>query len=160
MFAHYWRSLCDEGPVPHRRRFDPMKVVSLLPCIALYDVVSKNEIICRLAGTELVERFGFELTGMNFLDIWQLEGREETGAIMNAMVTTPCGLIVELAGTSESGQVSKSLAVGFPLLDGEGECNRLVFYSTGFDPKDARIAREDKIRSVTVNRSSLIDITS
>ena len=146
-FANYWRSIECDGMVPRRSRFDPSKISPLLPCIAMYEVKSPDEIIYRLAGTEIVERFGQEVTGKNFLDFWKGGERDETARVMNELVKRPCGLFTELFGKSESGKIAKSIAIGFPLLDDNDNCNRLVFYSSGFDPTDVRIPREDQIRS-------------
>ncbi|MCF8468941.1 MAG: PAS domain-containing protein [Sneathiella sp.] len=159
-FVNYWRSLDCDGLIPHRSSFDPSKILPLLPNIAIYEVVSPEEIIYRLAGTEIVERIGHEVTGRNFLDFWEGDKRGETARIMNELVARPCGLFSELEGKSESGRIANSIAVGFPLLSDNDLCNRLVFYSSGFDPVDARIPREDQIQSLDVVRSTYIDLAS
>ena len=160
-FAKYWRSLpCEGGAVPYRSSFDPSKIMPLLPRIAIYDVKSPDEIVYRLAGTEIVERFGHEVTGKNFLDFWEGEKRKETSRVMNELVARPCGLFSELAGISESGRIAKSTSVGFPLLDKDGRCSRLVFYTSGFDEADTRIPREDQIKALDALQSSYIDIKS
>ncbi|WP_373089934.1 PAS domain-containing protein [Sneathiella sp.] len=159
-FADYWQSLSDKGPVPRKSHFDPTKIVSLLPFIAIYDVVSPDEIVCRLAGTALVEHFGQEVTGRNLLDFYQPGIREETGRIMDEMTTEPCGIIVELVGTARSGRTASSLAIGFPLLDDDDQCNRLVFYSSRFEGSLPYNSREDAIQALNVGRSTTIDISA
>lgn len=158
-FALYWRGLEPDADVPHRRSFDPMRISALLPFIAIYEVLSRDEIIYRLAGTAIVERFGKEVTGKNFLDFWEGEPRERTASSMYECVSRPCGIFSELSGTSESGGTESSVAVGFPLLDDSGACNRLVFYSTGFQMIRTRIPREDQIRTLSAARGAFIDLS-
>jgi hypothetical protein len=67
-------------------------------------------------------------------------------------------MIVKVIGHSHSGISVGSVAVGFPLLDEADVCNRLVFYSSGFDQMDTRISREDKIKHLTVARSTFINL--
>ncbi|PHQ70142.1 MAG: hypothetical protein COB93_06290 [Sneathiella sp.] len=159
-FADYWRSLPRDGGVPNRSAFDPTKIVRLLPGIAMYEVQSGEEVISRLAGTELVEFFGQEITGKNLLDLWPDEFRDEASRSVTMMVTQPCGIIVILAGRTRSGKIARSAAVGFPLLDHDDICNRLIFFSSGFVEAEVRITREDQILSLSVERSTYIDISS
>jgi len=157
-FALYWRGLDREQLVPRRSKFDPTEIVSLLPGIQIYETISETEIISRLAGTDLAEQIGTELTGRNLLDFYPLDTRAETGQVMMELTKRPCGIITTLNGTSESGQTAKTIAVGFPLLDDSDNCNRLVFYSIGYEGNGARDARTDQIRFIGVERSAFIDI--
>ena len=157
-FALYWRGLDREQLVPHRSKFDPTKIVSLLPGIQIYETISETEIISRLAGTNLAEQMGTELTGRNLLDFYPEDIRAEVGQIMVELTRRPCGIITTLKGTSESGQTVRTNSVGFPLLDDCGNCNRLVFYANGYEGNGARDARTDQIRYLSVERSTFIDI--
>ena len=157
-FAYYWRSLDRDRVVPRRSSFDPARISPLLPRIAIYEVKSKDEIIYRLAGTALVDRFGMEVTGKNFLDFWEGERREKAAAAMHECVTKPCGMFSRLTGISADGRVETSVAVGFPLLDENEACNRLVFYSSGFDSATHRIPAEDQIRSLQAEQSVFIQL--
>ncbi len=157
-FADYWRGLPRENAVPRRSSFDPTQIVAMLPGIAMYEVKSDQEVVSRLAGTELVEYFGQEITGTNMLELWASEVRGEASNNLVKMVEDPCGMIVKVIGHSHSGISVGSVAVGFPLLDESDVCNRLVFYSSGFDQMDTRISREDKIKHLTVARSTFISL--
>jgi len=159
-FANYWRELPRSGGVPHRSAFDPTKIVRLLPGIAMYEIRSDKEVVSRLTGTELVEFFGHEITGTNMLDLWSDENRGEAAANLKRMVEEPCGMILLLGGLTLNGNTAMSTAVGFPLLDYNDACNRLVFFSSGFAQDNIRVAREDQIRSLMVERSAFIDISS
>ncbi|WP_339632200.1 PAS domain-containing protein [uncultured Sneathiella sp.] len=155
-FAEYWRSLDRDHLVPHRSSFDPTKIHRLLHSIAIYEVVSKEEIIYRLAGTAIVDRIGMEVTGRNFLDFWEGAGREQAGAAMYECVTKPCGMFTSLTGKTHDGHIENSYAVGFPLLDDRGECNRLVFYSSEFQFSHERLTREDRIKTLTAAKTIFV----
>jgi hypothetical protein len=157
-FALYWRSIECERLVPRRSNFDPTKIVSLLPGIQIYEVISETEIVSRLAGTNLAEQMGTELTGRNLLDFYHEDIRTDAGKAMVEMTRYPCGIIAGLGGTAQSGQTVRTIAVGFPLLDEANTCNRLVFYSSGYEGNGARDARTDQIHSIHVERSTFIDI--
>ncbi|USG60048.1 PAS domain-containing protein [Sneathiella marina] len=157
-FALYWRGIGRDQLVPRRSNFDPTKIVSLLPGIQIYETISETEIISRLAGTYLVEQIGTELTGRNLLDFYPEETRAEAGQIMMELTRRPCGIITNLNGTAKSGQIVKTVAVGFPLLDECGNCNRLVFYTIVYEENGARDARTDQIEYLGVERSTFIDI--
>lgn len=63
----YWRSKAPEGRLPGRRDIDPLDVPDLLPWLTLVDVVWEQERLrlrCRLVGTEVVARFGRDITGL------------------------------------------------------------------------------------------------
>ncbi len=68
----YWRSKSPEGRLPGRRDIDPLEVPDLLPWLTLIDVVweggedgegKRLRLRCRLIGTEVVDRFGRDITG-------------------------------------------------------------------------------------------------
>lgn len=157
-FALYWRGIESESLVPRRSKLDPTKIVSLLPGIQIYEVLSETEIISRLAGTDLAAQMGTELTGRNLLDFYPENFRAEAGKVMMELTQRPCGIITIIAGTAQSGHKVKTISVGFPLLDDNDHCNRLIFYSSGHEGHGARDARTDQIQSIYVERSTLIDI--
>ena len=159
-FAYYWHSLDRDRVVPRRSSFDPTRISPLLSGIAIYEVKSRDEIIYRLAGTALVDRFGMEVTGKNFLDFWEGELREKAATAMHECVAKPCGMLSKLTGITEDGRVETSVAVGFPLLDENEACNRLVFYSTGFNTTDNRIPVEDRIRCLQAEKTVFIQLDS
>jgi hypothetical protein len=69
----YWRSRCRDG-MPQRADIDPIDLRSLLPRLALVDVLSGPRFHYRVAGTELVRDLGYELTG-RYVDTVHAPGR-------------------------------------------------------------------------------------
>lgn len=79
-FFDYWRSKAPPGLLPGRQHLDPLEIPEMLPSIALYDVVRDGErmrIRFRLVGSNLVERYGRDATGMWFDDAFEGKIRDE-----------------------------------------------------------------------------------
>ena len=72
----YWRSKCGGRRMASRADIAPAEIKRLLPYITLIDVVAeaKPRFRIRLAGTQLREFFGREITGA-YLDDLDLDGR-------------------------------------------------------------------------------------
>ncbi|MCC3304798.1 PAS domain-containing protein [Sneathiella sp. HT1-7] len=157
-FAYYWRSLDRDRVIPRRQSFDPGRISPLLHGIAIYEVRSRDEILYRLAGTKLVDRIGMEVTGKNFLDFFEGERRAKAADAMYECVSRPCGMFSRLTGVSYKGRVETSVAAGFPLLDQDDTCNRLVFYSSGFDEDSFRVPEEDRIKSLEAEQTIFIQL--
>ncbi len=63
----YWRSKAPEGRLPGRPDIDPLEMPDLLSWLTLVDVVWEGERLrlrCRLIGTQVVARFGRDITGL------------------------------------------------------------------------------------------------
>lgn len=158
-FAKYWRSLDPGAVVPRRRSFDPTRIAPLLPGIALYEVLSPDEIVCRLAGTALVDHFGLELTGRNFLDFWPGTFRAAASGIVMECITAPRGILSKVITHSNEGREETTISVGFPLCDDESNCSRMIFYTSDFDRERIRVPREDPVKSLEAPKNLFIDLT-
>ncbi|WP_443748522.1 motility/cell cycle regulatory protein MopJ [Asticcacaulis solisilvae] len=72
----YWKGLRRRGRLPSRADIDPMQIKRRLPTISLIDVLDPNPdsdavyFRQRLAGTELFDAYGQEITGMTFNKIY------------------------------------------------------------------------------------------
>tara|TARA_R110002072_G_scaffold251761_4_gene410643 strand:- start:37 stop:570 length:534 start_codon:yes stop_codon:yes gene_type:complete len=158
-FAEYWRSLEPENMVPKRRSFDPTRIANLLPAVAIYEILSSDEIIYRLAGTAIVDRLGIEVTGKNFLDFWPGEQRAMAASAMMECVTRPCGILSKIVGISDKGIIERNVSIGFPMCDDNGECRRMLFFTSDMQGQQTRIPREDQIRRFEAPKNLFIDLT-
>ncbi|ESQ79655.1 PAS domain-containing protein [Asticcacaulis sp. YBE204] len=72
----YWKSLRNRGRLPSRADIDPTHVRRLLPTISLIDVLeadpanNPDAFRQRLAGTDLYQAYGMEITGRTIADIY------------------------------------------------------------------------------------------
>jgi hypothetical protein len=70
----YWQSKCGIRTMPCRRDIDPTEIPRLLPNIQLTELVDGGKRIrYRLAGTEIVNAYGAELTGKYFDEVFNGE---------------------------------------------------------------------------------------
>ena len=70
----YWQDRQGESGVPLRNRFDPLDFPTLLPRIAVIEVVEADgrfRFRYRLAGTEIASRAGRDPTGKFFEDLYE-----------------------------------------------------------------------------------------
>ncbi|KKJ78145.1 hypothetical protein WH95_02000 [Kiloniella litopenaei] len=93
MFDH-WLSLPREGVLPLRSAFFPEKVPQILPSLIIYEMVAKDFIRFRLAGTAVRERMGFDPTGENYLNYVADERKEKASQSFFSVVQQPCGMRV------------------------------------------------------------------
>ena len=69
----YWASLRDGSRLPGRRQIDPAGFTRLLPTVSLIDVpgaASDRDFRVRLAGTQLYNVYGREITGKGLAEIY------------------------------------------------------------------------------------------
>lgn len=64
---NYYRARQEPGKLLGRLRLEPADIPEILPHLILVSV-EQGSLKVRLAGTRVVDRFGFELTGKNLLD--------------------------------------------------------------------------------------------
>ncbi len=88
----YWLSLPRTGLLPQRASVDPNDLKDILPSISITEWHPPDDLRYRLAGTGVVDRFGFDPTGQNFLEL--VEGMEKAVLAENLrkIAETPCGL--------------------------------------------------------------------
>lgn len=78
--VEHWRGLASGRQMPYRSEFDPVEIPSLLPSVILVDRAD-NEYRFRVAGTEVVDMFGYELTRKTFSQVYGGGARVGTGKL-------------------------------------------------------------------------------
>ena len=141
-FADYWLSLPRTDLIPHRRDFDPAALVDILDTFMIFEIVAPDHFLIRLAGTTVIERYGREITGLNYLDFRTPDERPIARAMMPLVATHPCGqLIVQTVQTADSkGRTSQSF--GLPMRDDTGQA-KLLFYQVDYFDLDDMKSREE-----------------
>lgn len=61
----YWQRLRGAGALPDRAQFDPVAIADIMPHVVMWDVLPAGGYRCRLAGTQMVEIHGREMTGFD-----------------------------------------------------------------------------------------------
>lgn len=126
-FADYWLSLPKTDLIPHRADFDPTVLAAILDTFMIFEIVAPDHFLVRLAGTTVVENYGREITGLNYLDFRSDEERPTTRAAMTLITTHPCAQLVRQHTRTGDGSYRNSESVGLPLRDDTGAAT-LMYY--------------------------------
>ena len=141
-FADYWLSLPRTDLIPHRRDFDPAALVGILDTFMIFEMVAPDHFLIRLAGTTVIEHYGREITGMNYLDFRTHDERPITQAMMPLVATQPCGQLVLQSVRTGDGKGRASQSFGLPMRDDNGEA-RLLFYQVDYTGLDDLKTRDE-----------------
>jgi hypothetical protein len=158
-YFEHWMSLEKNGLLPNASSFYPEEVPDLLPYFAVYELLSEDHIYIRLAGTAMVDRFGFEITGKNYLDLVAPERRANASAAFWTLANQPCGMRVIIQHVLTNGLRTQIEALGMPMRNDRG--GKPLLYYTGIPVEDAwRLNRDDtdKMQELTVLQRDFIDI--
>lgn len=85
-----WDAWRGGSEIPRRGNVKLSDVTSLLSFIVLFDMVSREEIICRYIGSSYLDLFGQDYTGANFLEVTPPESRDLRSRRLTAIVDKPC----------------------------------------------------------------------
>lgn len=148
-FARYWSSLPKRDFVPDRKDFDPSFSPESLPSFVILEVVDSENVRFRLVGTGEVERYGREVTGLNYLDFVPDWRRATASAAFHAVITHPCGMRATILSRSQAGQPFINETIGFPVR-GRDEKVNLIYFQSGTRPVLAHHdSREDQLSEHT-----------
>jgi hypothetical protein len=116
-----------------RSSFDPCDVPTILSTFEIHEFRDPDNIIVRLSGAELAGRYGFDITGKNYLDVVQSDRRDKVLRALSHIVDHPCGMLVYIEGARESGLVQVSESVGFPFRDNDGDITQVIYQDNSSD---------------------------
>ena len=119
-FAAHWFGLRQDGLIPTLAAFLDKPVPEFQPMVSIVEVVSDDDIRYRLVGTDLVESFGHERTGNNFLEASPPSFRANLVRWSRTVKNHPCGARSLGLLSSSKGRDLKFETVGFPLLRKSG----------------------------------------
>ncbi|WP_276327701.1 PAS domain-containing protein [Kiloniella majae] len=155
----YWLSLPREGVLPLRSCFFPEKVPQILPSLIIYEMVNKDFIRFRLAGTAVRERMGFDPTGQNYLDYVADERKVKASQSFFSVVEQPCGMRVISNHGMSSGR-RMFLEVFMLPLENDMSPNPIVLcQSNEIKPDtDEQIPDNARLENITVMRRDFMDI--
>lgn len=85
-----WNVWRGKNAIPQRSDVQLSDVKSLLSFIVLFDMVSREQIICRYIGSSYLDLFGQDYTGANFLEVTPPEARDIRSRRLSAVVEQPC----------------------------------------------------------------------
>ncbi|WPZ36893.1 PAS domain-containing protein [Thalassobaculum sp. OXR-137] len=126
-FARHWLSLPTVDLIPSRRDFEPERIPGLLANLVIHELISPEHLKLRLVGTAVVDDYGREITGQNYLDFVEPARRQKASRAIFLICEQPAGMLVHLRSVAENGTVLTRESVAFPMRDDNGVA-RLVYY--------------------------------
>jgi len=151
-----WLSLPKEnGAVcPAKKDFSPVSLRKHLSSVVLYERMQDNNVIVRVAGTNIREMVGQEITGQNLFDILPPEFLSAYQTFYQNMTSQPCAGVVErpIRGPGGSAFLVKTLQL--PLTDTTGN----IRYFLGVSISSSLPKHYTDIRSVAMTASRNLDI--
>lgn len=154
-YADYWESLPKIDLIPMRSSFDPVDVVPILPGFSVHEFQSSDMILVRLAGTAVVERFGYEPTGGNHLDSINPKRRQSAYHALSNIIRQPCGMVVHVRMFRKSGVWIDCEVLGLPFRSENGEANVAIYHSNNLSGPTPHSLSDTKIDSMPLWREYL-----
>lgn len=130
-----WLSLPrrDGSLCPEKKDFSPVKLGKYLSSVVLYERMDSNRIIVRVAGTQIREFLGSEITGQNLIDIFPPEFVPAYITYYDNLRAYPCAGIVERPIRVMGGAAYLVKTLQLPLMDENGEI-KYFFGTSQFSP--------------------------
>lgn len=157
-FADYWLSLPRRNLVPARADFDPSEVPELLPHMIMHELIDRRRSRLRLVGTALVERYGMDITGRDYLEFVPPERREIAMNGLLRAVEQPAGMRVLMNIRTSTGRACLAESFGLPLSQPEGRPPILLFHSIEIENYGHGIVDDGRLEHFGVSERTYIDI--
>lgn len=158
LFAAYWASLPKRCLIPHRDSFRPEDLPRILPNMVIHELVSPELVRLRLVGSAVVEDYGQDISGRNYLEFVEEARRPKASRALFLVCEQPAGMLVQLRSITRSGRVMTRESIAFPMRgDGDG-ANLVYFCSSPARERDFSAPEPDELQVMNVMRRSYIDI--
>lgn len=143
-FLNHWRALRRGTDVPTSEDYLDQIDFRIAPMIILFEC-TESDVIVRMQGTKVVERWGYNKTGGSWLESKPESARGAILANMHDCVSHRCGVWAKSASVTQSGHVAKLENLTLPLSAKSGRPGRLVTLSNLLEPHDERDGAKDRI---------------
>ena len=158
VFAEYWGTLPKLDLIPRRDSFRPEEVPRILPNMVIHELVSPEMLRLRLVGSAVIEDYGQEITGRNYLDFVDEARRPKASAAIFAICRQPAGMLVRLRSVTRAGRILTRESIAFPMR-GDGDAANLVYFcSSPARERDYTAAESDRLKIMNVIQRVFIDI--
>lgn len=157
-FAEYWSSLPKDGLVPRRSDFDPTAVPDLLPRMIMHEMVDRKRLHLRLVGTALVERYGMDITGRDYLEFVPGERRPIALSAMLKAIDQPAGMLVYMNIKTVAGRVCLAESLGLPLTQGPEKPTIILFHSDEIENYGHHPKSDHQLKHFAVSQRHYLDL--
>jgi hypothetical protein len=153
-----WNELRGERLLPMAAEVDPIKMVKLLPEVAIFDVFSRDNITYRLAGTGVSGRLGSDPTGKNLIELTDPPTREFVADLFEKISSQPVGAIVHYHNTYSVGTLAPVHSFLLPVSGGDASNPRVISLHARASATAYAAAQEATVIGTSVEETIWIDI--
>ena len=122
----YWNEVRGSRVAPRRFEIEPARISTVLPETFILERIEGGVFRFRLAGTRILENFGHELRGSNFIELWSVEDRKAV-AVNLSNVTEQGGVaILRFSAKCGEGRSANFEAMLLPLVHTDKVIDRIV----------------------------------
>lgn len=157
-FARYWLSLPTVDLIPSRRDFEPERIPGLLANLVIHELISPEHLKLRLVGTAVVDDYGQEITGRNYLDFVDEARRPKASRAIFLICAQPAGMLVHLRSVALNGTVLTRESIAFPMRDDSGTARLVYFCSNPAVERKTYYDERDALKVMSVLDRHYIDI--
>lgn len=126
----YWTELRGDRVAPERHEIDPGEIRLILGDTFILEVLDRDTLQFRLAGTRVCAALGRELKGNNILQFWSGRDREAVTSMLAAVVEDGAAAVIGVAATNDRDQSTPAELVFLPLRQsGAGHTRILGCYA-------------------------------
>lgn len=139
-FFAIWQGWRGARRLPQRSDLSKGDLGALADSCLLLNIRSADEIRMENVGRTITEKIGFDLGGMNYLDLTSKENRSWRATLTIAQAAQPCGVVIYYWLRFPDGAVLPVEFTGAPLYeDGAAQSNLILCCATGLaDTVDRR----------------------
>lgn len=157
-FLDYWLSVREGHLMPDRAQFDPVGIRHLLPYIVIHELIDPDLIRLRLVGTAVVQQYGQESTGRNYLDFVDPGRRAKASAAIFLVRDHPAGMTVTLQSATENGGNMLRQTIALPVADGKENRKFVYFCSTRHENSERPLTDPARLAVQSVSGRRYFDI--
>jgi len=143
-FGRHYETLLAPGRLPLRSEFDVTRLAPIIESFVVLEL-EPDAVRIRLAGGHEVARYGFEVTGRDYLDFVPPWRRAAAYAGFLPMARTPCGMRTLIVSQRSSGRVVANEALGLPFRSDRTGAVHLVFQSNDLAEPAPRFGEPDTL---------------
>lgn len=158
LFAEHWQSLPKIDLIPHRESFRPEELARILPHIVIHELVSPGIVRLRLVGSAVIDDYGQDITGRNYLDFVEQARRPTASRALFLVCEQPAGMLVQLRSISRAGRIMTRESIAFPFRGDGDRANLAYSCSSTARERDFSASGNDELQIMRVARRNYIDV--
>lgn len=122
----YWNEVRGNRVAPRRFEIEPARLAPILPDAFILERVGDLTVRYRLAGTRILDQFGFEFRGASFFQGFSTQDRQLLERLVRNMTVSGGGLKYELVSQTFDGREVRHECLLLPLVHVRDTVDRFV----------------------------------